>query len=317
LSLDGTKIKANASKHKALSYKYACQLEEQLRGEIETLLEQAEEADQAPVGPELDVPAELQRREARLAVIAEAKAEIERRAEQRYQEEQAEYEEKQTRREAQREAGKKPRGKEPTAPQPGPRDRDQVNLTDSESRIMPRSGGGFEQAYNAQAAVDVDSGLIITRHVTQATNDKQQIEPTLAQLTALEGSLGKASDLLGDTGYHSAANVLAVVRVGLNPLIPEKRQGHNPTLQQLCQPDAPKPEGELSALEAMRWRLQTQAGRALYARRKASIEPTFGTQKQTQGFRQFLTRSLEAVSTEWDLVCIGFNLRRLFTLMHA
>lgn len=316
ISLDGTKIKANASQHKALSYKRACELEAQLQEEVDQLLKQAEEADQEGAGPDYDIPEELERRESRLSVIAQAKAEIERRAQQRYEQEQAEYEEKQAKREAQRQAGKKPRGKELSPPQPGPRDKDQVNLTDEQSRIMPRSGGGFEQAYNAQAAVDVDSGLIITHHVTQATNDKQQIEPTLAQLQALEPTLGQADHLLSDAGYYSEANVEAVAKAGITPWIAQKRPRHNLSLEQRFSPDAPEPEGELSPLDQMRWRMQTQDGRALYGQRKTSIEPTFGTQKETLGFRQFLTRGLEAVSSEWNLICIGFNLKRLFVLMH-
>ncbi|AMO55829.1 transposase [Endozoicomonas montiporae] len=181
ISLDGTKMKANASKHKALSYEYACKLEKQLKAEVDELLKMAEEADAKDLPEELSIPEELERREDRLAVIVRAKAEIERRAEERYQQELEEYKEKVARREAIRESGKKPRGKEPKAPEAGPKDKDQVNLTDPDSRIMPTSGGGFEQAYNVQAAVDVDSGLIVEKHVTQATNDKQQVEPASSE----------------------------------------------------------------------------------------------------------------------------------------
>ncbi len=146
VSLDGTKIKANASKHLALSWKHACKLEKQLKTEVEDLLRQAEEADHSEQPDGLDIPAELVRREERLSAIAAAKAEIERRAAERYAEEQ--------------ETGKKARGEQPKPPEPGPRDKDQVNFTNDESRIMPISGGGFDQCYNAQASVDVETMLV-------------------------------------------------------------------------------------------------------------------------------------------------------------
>ena len=160
VSLDGTKVKANASKHKAMSWGYANRLEAQLREEVQTLLEQAARAD-TEASPGLDIPEELARREARLAAIERAKAEIERRAQERYEAEQAEYEEKlKRRRDTEKATGKKARGREPKAPEPGPRAKDQVNFTDEESRIMP-SSEGFVQGYNAQAAVDIDSHLIV------------------------------------------------------------------------------------------------------------------------------------------------------------
>ncbi len=312
VSLDGTKIKANASKHKALSYKYACQLEEQLKKEVADLMRLAEEADNTGLPDGLSIPEEIQRREDRLSVIAKAKEEIERRADKRFQQEQAEYEEKM----AKRQERKHP-GKEPKPPEPGARDKDQVNLTDDESRIMPTSGGAFEQAYNAQASVDVDSGLIVTRHVTQAPNDKKEVEPTLGQLHILAPVLGKASGLLADTGYFSEANVSAVDKEELTPYIAIKRDEHNLPPLQRFQPDPPAPDDEASALEWMRWRLQTQEGRDIYSRRKCTIEPTFGIQKDAMGYQRFLVRGLEAVSKEWDLVCLAFNLRRMFSLKQA
>ena len=308
ISLDGTKIKANASKHKALSYKHACKLEQQLKAEVDELLKMAEKADAVNQAEDFSIPDELQRREDRLKIIAEAKAMIEQRAEERYQQEQAEYKEKEAQREVMRKAGKKPRGQEPKAPKPGPKDKDQVNLTDPDSRIMPKSGGGFEQAYNAQAAVDVDSGLIVEKHITQATNDKQQIEPALEELTTREELLGKPEAILADTGYYSQSNVSAVANYGAIPYIAEKREAHNKSLQERFKPDTPMPEGdEITPLELMRWRLQTKEGQAIYGLRKSTIEPTFGIQKEVIGYRQFLVRGFEAVSAEWDLLCIGFN----------
>jgi transposase len=199
VSLDGTKIKANASKHKALSWAHANQIEEQLKGEVQELMCLAEEADQSSLPEAMDIPEELQRREARLAAIEQAKQEIQRRAQARFEREQAEYAAKQAKRKSFEEAtGKKARGKSPTPPEAGPRPKDQVNLTDEESRIMPSSGGGFDQAYNAQAGVDVETHLVVEQHVTQHTNDKQEIEPALEKIGMLPGKLGEADNLLPD-----------------------------------------------------------------------------------------------------------------------
>ena len=309
-------MKANASKHKALSYKYACKLEKQLKAEVEELLKMAEKADTEKLPEELSIPEELKRREDRLKVIADAKTEIERRAEERYQQELVEHNEKVARRDAIRDTGKKPRGKEPVAPVPGPRDKDQVSLTDPDSRIMPTSGGGFEQAYNVQAAVDVENGLIVENHVTQATNDKREVEPALEELAGHEAAIGKAKAILADTGYCSQRNVSAVDNYGAIPYIAEKRDSHNKSLLERFKPDDPMPEGDdVSVFDLMRWRLQTKEGRALYGLRKSTIEPTFGIQKEVMGYRQFLVRGFEAVSAEWDLLCMGFNLKRMFSLM--
>ncbi len=315
ISLDGTKMKANASKHKALSYKHACKLEEQLKAEVEALQKMADKVNTEQLPDELSIPEELKRREDRLKVIADAKAEIERRAEERYQQELAEHKEKVDRRDAIRETGKKPRGREPKAPTPGPGDKDQVNLTDSESRIMPTSNG-YVQAYNVKAAVDTESGLIVENHVTQATNDKQQIAPALEVLAARSEWIGKPEALLADTGYFSNSSVTAVHNFGAIPYIAEKRDAHNKPLLERFKADEPIPEGDdVTALDLMRWRLQTREGRAIYALRESTIEPTFGIQKEVMGYRQFLVRGLEAVSAEWTLLCMAFNLKKMFSLM--
>ena len=207
ISLDGTKIKANASKHRALSWKHACKIEQQLKAEVAELLHKAEETDQADQPDGMDIPSELARREERLAAIAVAKAEIEKRATARYTEEQAEYEKKLSKRKnKEQSSGQKPRGKAPKPPIVGPRDKDQVNLTDDESRIMPTSGGGFTQSYNAQASVDIDTMLVISQHISQKPNDKQEIEPTLEALKALPAKLGTIDSLLADNGYFSKDN---------------------------------------------------------------------------------------------------------------
>lgn len=226
VSLDGTKIKANASRHKAMSWGYANTLEEQLRKEVAGLLKQAEAAD-AEEEPELDISDERARREGRLAAIDKAKKEIERRVRTHFDAEQAEYDEKLKRRQEKLEkTGRKARGKEPTSPTSGPRDKDQVNFTEEESLIMP-SSEGFVQAYNAQAAVDVDTHLIVENHITQQPNDKQEIEPALNRLNEIEDPLGKPEGLLADAGYFSADNVDRCAAKNVTPYICDSHERHH------------------------------------------------------------------------------------------
>lgn len=313
ISLDGTKVKANASKHKALSYAHAKKVEQQLKEEVAALTAQAEAADQTPVNDGMDIPAEIVRRETRLKKIAAAKKTIEVRARERFENEQATYQKKQDKRQAQRDAGKAPKGREPRPPQPGPRDKDQVNLTDEESRIMPVSGGGFEQCYNAQASVDTDTMLITGTHVTQASNDKQEVEPALKKLNALPNDLGKTSDLLADTGYFSADNVKACLGSGITPSLAVGRDQHNLPILERFAPDSPAPDTD-DPVTLMRHQLSTQAGRALYGLRKQTVEPVFGIIKQVMGFRQFSMRGLEKTLGEWTLVAIAWNLKRMNVL---
>jgi transposase len=314
VSLDGTKIKANASKHKALSWEYANRLEAQLKQEVEELMRLAEAADQCSRPEEMDIPEELKRREERLVAIARAKEEIKKRAQERFEREQAEFEAKQAKRKAhEKETGKKPRGKEPKPPTSGPQAKDQVSLTDEESRIMPTASGGFEQAYNAQAGVDVKTHLIVEQHVTQHTNDKQEIEPALAAIGHLPAALGKAENLLADTGYFSEDNVEKCVKASLVPFIPSSREKHNLPLTERFREDPELPQNA-TMVQAMRHRLQTREGKAVYATRKSTVETVFGIIKHVQEFRQFLLRGLDSVQGEWSLVCIGWNLKRMHAL---
>jgi transposase len=314
VSLDGTKIKANASKHKALSWDHANRLEAQLKGEVEELMRLAEQADNEPLPEQVDIPLELQRREERLAVIASAKEEIAARAQERFEAEQDAYERKMAERETRaQQSGRKPGGKPPKAPESGPRAKDQVNLTDEESRIMPTAGGGFEQAYNAQAGVDIATHLIVEQHVTNHTNDKQEVTPALERLKALPDALGEVDALLADTGYHSRDNLEQCDATGIEPYIPEARQRHNPPLCERLAEDPPAPS-DPGPVEVTAHRLRTRAGKARYAKRKSTVETVFGIIKHVQGFRQFLLRGLRAVQGEWALVCIGWNLKRLFAL---
>lgn len=315
VSLDGTKIKANASKHRALSWKYASDLETKLKSEVKELLRQAEEADRSDLPDGLDIPAELARREERLKAISQAKVEIERRAAERHAEEQADYEDKQAKRKAkEQQTGKKARGKEPKPPEPGPKDKDQVNLTDGESRIMPVSGGGFEQCYNAQASVDIETMLIVGQHLSQNPNDKQELDLALEELKSLPEILETVDSLLADAGYFSEANVESCLGENIRPFISTSRDEHNQSLKdRFAEPD-PLPEGA-DAVTQMKHCLQTQEGRILYAKRKCTVEPVFGIIKAVMGFRQFLLRGLKSVCGEWNLVCIAWNLKRLHVLM--
>jgi transposase len=314
VSLDGSKIKANASKHHALSWDHACKLEQQLKAEVKELLRLAEQADSEEIPDEIDIPEELCRRQDRLDAIAQAKATIEERAAQRYVQEQKEYEEKVAERRAKAEAaGTKARGREPKPPTPGPRKKDQVNLTDEESRIMPSSDKGFVQAYNAQATVDVDTMLIVESHISQAPNDKQEIIPTLASLNELPKKLGKVDTILADAGYYSADNAASCEQSGIEPYIPPSRDKHH---QPLCERfiDPPPLSEDAEPIDKMRNKLKTVEGRKVYAQRKSTVEPVFGIIKHVLGFRQFFLRGLAAVSGEWTLVSMAWNMKRMFAL---
>jgi len=316
IALDGTKMKANASKHKALSYAHAKKIEAQLKAEVSALAAQAEAADQASVVEGMDIPAEIARREARLEALADAKRVIEARAQERFEQEQADYQQKQIKRQAQRDAGKKPRGRAPEPPQPGPRDTDQVNLTDEESRIMPVSGGGFEQCYNAQAGVDTETMLVISAHMTQATNDKQQIAPAITRIGALPQALGTVTDLLADTGYFSKANVQACREKNIQPSLAVTRDQHHLSVFDRFAPDDPAPVTDDPVIQ-MKHQLTTQSGRALYALRKQTVEPVFGIIKQVMGLRQFSMRGLEKAAGEWTLATLAWNVKRMNVLKMA
>lgn len=316
VSLDGTKIEANASKHHAMSWGYAERLEQRLKAEVRTLLERAAAVDD-PGAVDIDLPAELKRREDRLAKIAAVKAEIERRAQARYAQEQAAHAAKLAERAAKEQArGRKLGGKPPQAPTPGPRPDDQVNFTDGDSRIMPVSGGGFEQAYNAQATVTMGSLPIVGTHVTQNPNDQQEMEPAVAELAKLPETLGAVERMAADNGYGSAHNVEILVTAGIEPLIAVGRQRHHEALAERLTP-VPEAPPNPDAMGAMKHRLKTKEGKAFYAKRKTTSEPVFGILKEVMGFRRFLLRGLAAVQGEWRLVCLAFNLKRLFVLQQG
>ena len=317
VALDGTKVHANASKHSALSYEHAGKIEAQLKAEVAELMAKAEAADKADLPDGMSIPDELARREERLKKITEARTKIEARAKERFEREQAEYQAKLASREAKtKTTGKKPGGKPPQPPVEGPLPTDQINLTDEESRIMPVSGGGFEQCYNAQAVVAEGSLLVVAGDVVQSPNDKQQLEPMLAKTSALPEELGKVETLLGDNGYFSEANVKACKAAAIEPLLAMGRDPHHPSLSERFAAAPAAPENP-TPVEAMAHRLQTPEGKKLYALRKHTPEPVFGIIKSVLGFRQFLLRGLDKVKGEWNLVIIAWNLKRMFVLKAA
>ena len=314
IAMDGTKIHANASRHSALSYGHAQKIEAQLQAEVKELLARAEAADQEPLPEGLSIPEELSRREERLAAIREAKAQIEARATQRDAQEKAEFEAKIIAREDKTaRTGKKPGGKPPAPPSSGVRPTDQINLTDADSRIMPAKGKGFEQSYNAQAAVDTESMLIVATTLAQVATDKQQVEPMLKVITQLPEELGSVEQLLADNGYFSAANVEHCLQANIEPLLAAGRDKHHPHWEDRFTEPAPLTE-PASGVDRMKHRLKTIQGRKLFGLRKQTVEPVFGIIKSVMGFRQFLLRGLDAVQGEWNLVTMAWNIKRMAVL---
>ena len=312
--LDGTKIHANASRHSALSHGHIVKLEAQLKQEVQELLALAEQADTANIPDGMSLPKELRLREDRLAAMAAAKAKLAERAAERYAREKAEFDEKSAKREAkEKETGKKPRGKPPTPPEPGAKGTDQINLTDEESRIMPVHGGGFEQCYNAQAGVDADTMLVVATTLTQAPNDKQQVQPMLKVLQEQAPKLGDVETLIADTGYCSENNIKVCEEAKIEPLLSVARQDHHPHWRERFT-EPPALGEDATAMQAMAHRLATKAGRAAYALRKQTVEPVFGIIKSVMGFRQFSLRGLRKVSGEWNLVCLAWNVKRMAVL---
>lgn len=311
IALDGTKIHANASRHSALSYGHAQRIEAQLEAEVKQLLARAEAADQEPLPEGLSIPAELARREERLAAIREAKAQIEARAAERDAQERADFEAKmKAREEKTARTAKKPGGKPPAPPSAGVRPTDQINLTDADSRIMPAKDKGFDQSYNAQAAVDAESMLVVAIDIVQAATDRQQIVPMLKALAALPTALGNVKQVLADNGYFSAANVEHCVQAKIEPLLAAGRDKHHPNWEDRFTEPPPITE-PASDVAHMKHRLKTIQGRALYALRKQTVEPVFGIIKSVMCFRQFLLRGLAAVRGEWTLVTMAWNIKRM------
>jgi transposase/IS5 family transposase len=310
VSIDGTKIKANASKHHALSYKHIGKTQAHLRREIKRLMKLSEQTEYEKIDDGLDIPAEIARRETLTENLSIAKSKIEEREAARHAEVRAKHAQRLADRKAfQKRTGNKPPGFPPKLPKLRVEPTAQINLTDEESRIMP-SADGFVQGYNAQAAVDTESMLIVAPWVTQATNDKQQIAPALTAIAEVSENVDQVTHLLADAGYFSARNVEACEAALIVPYISMARDKHYSWLaEELAKPEA-LPD-DASATDRMRIRLHSKEGREVYSKRKCTVEPAFGIIKSAQQFRAFLLRSLERVSGEWTLVCMAHNFKRL------
>ena len=316
ISLDGTKVHADASKRNAVSYKRLRELEAQLRTEVEELFALGEQSEQPEVPDGLVVREEIGRREDRLVRLAEAKAVLEARAEERAAAEQAEYEAKLAQRvERERTTGRRPGGRPPTPPVPGPRDGDQYNFTDPESRIMKNpTNAGFEQDYNAQVAVDQGSLLIVGWALSNHPNDSQEAEPTLA---AIPSAIGTPEAAALDAGYFGPATLQACAKRGIEPYIATGRDPHHPSWQQRFAPLPDPPPEDASSQVKMAYKLKTALGKAIYGVRKCTVEPVIGIIKEALGFRQFSLRGVQAAAGERGLVCLAFNLKRFHTLSQA
>jgi transposase len=295
VALDGTKVKANASKHKAMSYGRMKDDERSLREEVRKLLAQAHAADDeedARYGKNKsgdELPEELSRRETRLKKIREAKKVLEER----------------TRAEAEENGKSKDEAKEAK-----PKEKAQYNFSDPESRIM-KGADGFVQAYNAQAAVESTMQLIVAQAVTQEANDKQQVVP---MVEAIEQQAGRRpEELLADSGYCSDKNLEHLVNQGIDAYVATERKKHGE--KKNCK-HGPLPNGA-NRVDRMRRKLQTKAGAAIYAARKSIVEPVFGQIKQARGFRQFLLRGIEKVRAEWAMVCMTHNILKIYRVCCA
>jgi len=315
LSLDGSKIHADASKSHAVSYGRLVELEAQLKREVQELLNLGEQADQGEVAlPQgLVLEDELSLRQERLVNLAPARKVLEERANERYAAEKAEYEAKMKERTKKaRKRHHKPKGRPPKAPEPGPREKDQYNFTDPDSRIMKNSThDGFDQHYNVQVAADQESLLIVTHALSNHPNDKQEALPTLK---AMPVEIGQPKAVAMDNGYFSEANIQDCENLGIEPYIATGREPHHLDWHTFFQQQPEPPAEEASPIVKMASKLQTEIGKAIYRLRKCTVEPIIGIIKEILGFRQFSLRGSAATAGEWCLVCLAFNLKRMHTL---
>jgi len=318
VSLDGSKIHADASKSHAVSHKRLLELEAQLKTEVAKLLTLGEQADQGEIilPDAFVVEDEIAIRQKQLEKLGEAKRVLEARARERYAAEQAEYEAKlREREEKARRNLRKPGGPAPKPPETGPRDKDQYNFTDPDSRIMKNStNDGFDQHYNAQVAVEQSSMLIVATSLSNHPNDKREAEPTL---DGLSPELGQPEGAALDNGFFSEHNILALEQRNIEPYIATGREPHYKTVDTLLGAVPAEPPAEASPKEKMAYKLATEIGKEIYRLRKCTVEPVIGIIKEVLGFRQFSLRGLVNVAGEWCLVCLAFNLKRMHTLFLA
>jgi transposase len=313
VSLDGSKIHADASKSKAISYKRLLALEAYLQAQVNELFALAEAADGGQLPDEMKITDEIERREQQLERLAEARKVLEERAQARYEEEKVAYEARMIAREEKAaQKGQKPRGRAPKPPQPGPRDKEQYNFTDPDSRIMKNANNsGFDQHYNTQIVVEHDSRLIVGSWLCNQTNDKQAALPTIDTVSPALGNVNNANL---DTGYFSQDNIAGLQARDIDPYIATGRSPHHQGWRAFFLDNPQPPAQDASAKEQMAYKLRTEIGRALYRLRKSTVEPVIGILKEVMGFRQFSLRGLAAAAGEWTLVCLAYNLKRLHSL---
>jgi len=314
ISLDGTKIHADASKSKAISYKRLLELETKLQAEVEELFVLAEQVESVTIPEGMIIEDEVALRQERLDRLAKAKAALEARAEARYEAEKAEYEAKLREREAKEQSrGCKLGGPKPKPPTSGPQNKDQYNFTDPDSAIMKNSNNkGFDQHYNAQAAVEQSSILIVGNTLSDHPNDKQEAVPTLEAIATER--IGKPSAAALDNGYFSKNNIEEFEARNVDPYIATGRESHHQSWQEFFAEQPAPPAEDASPKEKMAYKLKTDIGQAIYGLRKSTVEPVIGIVKEVLGFRQFSLRGLVKAAGEWNLVCTAFNLKRMHTL---
>jgi transposase len=313
ISLDGSKVHADASKSNAVSHKRLLEIKAKLEAEVAELLALGERADRGNLPDGLVVSDEVALRNARLARLAEAKAVLDARAKERDAAEQTEYEAKVREREVKaRRSGRKPRGRGPTPPTPGPRDKDQYNFTDPDSRVMKNSTDqGFDQHYNVQVAVTQENLLVVGESLSNHPNDQAEAKPTMDSIPT---ALGKPKAAALDNGYFSQTNIEALESRGIEPYIATGGDSHNQSWQERFAAEPTPPPADASPKAKMAYKLKTEVGKAIYAARKSTVEPVIGVIKEVLGFRQFSLRGEVAAAGEWCLVCLAFNLKRLHSL---
>lgn len=311
IALDGTKVKANASKHKAMSYDRMDKTLAQLEAEVEQLLQEAQAVDEQEdarygKGKRMEeLPEDLRRRQDRIAKIKQAKQSLEEEAQAKAD---AKRQAIQKQEEASKQDGKTRKGKPPKAPSDTPGPKAQRNFTDPESRIMKDGASkSFEQAYNCQIASDEHAQIIVGTNVTQETNDKQQVQPVIEDVKKRTGQTPKKASL--DAGYYSDDNVAYLESEKIDGYIATGRQKHGEKIPPAPRGRIPK---DATTKERMARKLRTIRGRATYAKRKQMVEPVFGQIKEPRGFRRFSLRGLVNVTGEWDLICLTHNLLKLF-----
>jgi transposase len=314
ISVDGSKIHADASKSHAVSYGRLLQMERRLSAEVEELIALGERAEQEGLPEGMDLEFEIALREERLLNLEQAKAVLEARAEERHEAEKAEYEAKlREREEKAKRTGRKPGGRPPQPPKAGPRAKDQYNFTDPDSRIMKNSNNkGFDQHYNVQVAVEQECRLIVGNTLSNHASDREEAIPTV---DAIPAQIGKPEAAALDNGYWSPTNVEELLGRGIEPFIATGRDSHNQSWRERFAQQPEPPAEDASLIVKMAYKLRTVIGKRIYGLRKSTVEPVIGIIKETLGFRQFSLRGLLAAAGEWCLVCLAYNLKRLHILM--